>query len=52
MRNHLIKPTKLINTINLRNEYVNSKNTLHVNKTEENTNINNKKNFFFKNQNR
>ena len=47
LSNYSIKPNKLINTINSRNEYVNSKNTLNVNKTEENTNINNKKNFIF-----
>ena len=47
LSNYSIKPNKLINTINSRNEYVNSKNALHVNKTEENNNINNKKKIFF-----
>ena len=47
MRNHLIKPNKLINTINSRNDFITSKKILYENKTEENTNINNKKKIFF-----
>ena len=48
LSNYSIKPNKLINTINSRNDFITSKKILYENKTEENTNINNKKKFFFK----
>ena len=47
LSNYSIKPNKLINTINSRNEFITSKKILYENKTEENTNINNKKKIFF-----
>ena len=47
LSNYSIKPNKLINTINSRNDFITSKKILYENKTEENTNIINKKNFFF-----
>ena len=49
LSNYSIKPNKLINTINSRNEYITSKKILYENKTEENNNINNKKKIFFQN---
>ena len=49
LTNYSIKPNKLINTINSRNEYITSKKILYTNKTEENTNIDNKKKIFFQN---
>ena len=47
LSNYSIKPNKLINTINSRNDFITSKKILYENKTEENTNINNKKKIFF-----
>ena len=47
LSNYSIKPNKLINTINSRNDFITSKKILYENKTEENTNINNKKKNFF-----
>ena len=47
LTNYSKKPNKLINTINSRNDFITSKKILYENKTEENTNINNKKKIFF-----
>ena len=47
LSNYSIKPNKLINTINSRNDFITSKKILNENKTEEKTNINNKKKIFF-----